>query len=174
MKGKQPAKAVALSTALLKRTGPPPALPLRPGGESGGVGVGSLGLGPTSISGGFGSNGSSGTGGFGSNGGGPVPKSPMFRNGGSGWAGASVGGATGVSTNKKGKDKAAADLAHCFELHSGKLLGDKKNREGRLYFKVCWREIVGCPCVFLLTSLSPIYVDRVGLISRRHTDINVV
>lgn len=139
MKGKQPAKAVALSTALLKRTGPPPALPLRPGGESGGVGVGSLGLGPTSISGGFGSNGSSGTGGFGSNGGGPTLKSPVFRNGGSAWAGAgaSVGSTTGVSTNKKGKDKAAADLAHCFELHSGKLLGDKKNREGRLYFKVC-------------------------------------
>lgn len=36
----------------------------------------------------------------------------------------------------KGRAKAAPDLAHCFELHSGKLLGDKRNREGRLYFKV--------------------------------------
>lgn len=132
MKGKRPAKSVSLASALLKKSGPPPALPPRPGAEpsggGGGIGVGSLGLGPTSISGGFGSNGSSGTGGFGSNGssGGPraafPPVSPR------------VG--PGAAVGAKGKGKSAPDLAHCFELHSGKLLGDKRNREGRLYFKV--------------------------------------
>lgn len=47
----------------------------------------------------------------------------------------------------KGKGKAGTDLAHCFELHSGKLLGDKRNREGRLYFKV-WLVFFCCVCVF--------------------------
>lgn len=159
VKGKRPAKAVALSSALLKKSGPPPALPPRPGavpgagGASGGAattaaGVGSLGLGPTSIHGGFGSNGSNGSGGFGSNGGGVgggvgggggfmSPRSPRSPKGGmkSGPAYPGVRG-PGVAQGAA-EGKAAVDLAHCFELHSGKLLGDKRNREGRLYFKVC-------------------------------------
>ncbi len=135
---------MSLSSALLKKSGPPPALPPRPGAAGpgpGGVGggVGSLGLSPTSISGGFGSNGSSGTGGFGSNSG--------AGGGGSSGSSSRAGGGGGVGTAYpplpprpggmiKGRAKAAPDLAHCFELHSGKLLGDKRNREGRLYFKV--------------------------------------
>eukprot|EP00904_Undaria_pinnatifida_P004940 jgi/Undpi1/1576/HiC_scaffold_11.g04966.m1 len=43
------------------------------------------------------------------------------------------------SRQGKGKGK-VPDLVHCFELHSGKLLGDKKNREGRLYFKASSEE----------------------------------
>lgn len=144
LKGKRAAKTVSLSSALLKKSGPPPTLPSRPGAAAGapsggGVGVGSLGLGPTSISGGFGSNGSSGTGGFGSNGSRGSPRA----GGGGGWGGAAAGPGntplsprSGAGAGGKGKGKAAPDLAHCFELHSGKLLGDKRNREGRLYFKV--------------------------------------
>lgn len=49
---------------------------------------------------------------------------------------AGVGAGTRVGAGGTGKGKPAPDLAHCFELHSGKLLGDKRNREGRLYFKV--------------------------------------
>lgn len=54
----------------------------------------------------------------------------------------------------KGKKKAKeiADLAHCFELHSGKLLGDKRNREGRLYFKVC--SLFFLPFFFFFLALS--------------------
>ncbi|CAM9745824.1 unnamed protein product [Ascophyllum nodosum] len=156
VKGKRPSKAVALSSALLKRSGPPPALSSRPGGESGGIGVGSLSLGPTSISGGFGSNSSGGTGGFGNNSGASTPKSPKlgtasvwgatagaFSNGFNGKANGNVNGKkykTKEKEKEKGKDKAEADLAHCFELHSGKLLGDKRNREGRLYFKASGEE----------------------------------
>ena len=125
---------MSLVSALLKKSGPPPSLPPRPGGESGGIGVGSLGLGPTSLSGGFGSNGSSGTGGFGSNGSASDPRSP--RAGGAGVNGPAYHSRY-TAADGKGKGKAAPDLVHCFELHSGKLLGDKKNREGRLYFKVC-------------------------------------
>lgn len=163
LKGKRPAKAVSLSSALLKKSGPPPALPPRPGaaGASPSAGGASLGLGPTSISGGFGSNGSSGTGGFGSNGGGGSNNgsyNPRAYGGGGGgvWGGGGgagtaspplplrAGAGATVATAGGGKDrgKAAPDLAHCFELHSGKLLGDKRNREGRLYFKV-WHGLVG-------------------------------
>lgn len=143
---------MSLSSALLKKSGPPPALPPRPGAGAGagapsgsGTGVGSLGLGPTSINGGFGSNGSSGTGGFGSNGSRGSPRSPR-AGGGGGWGGTGGGagagpaypprGGVGAGGGVAGKGKATPDLAHCFELHSGKLLGDKRNREGRLYFKV--------------------------------------
>lgn len=151
VKGKRPAKSVALSTALLKKSGPPPALPVRSGGGAG-IGPGS------GIANGFGSNGSNGAGGFGSNGGGFNGYSPKSAGGhGPGSAFASPrpgGGATGSGTKgmskgkAKEKEKAAADLAHCFELHSGNLLGDKRNREGRLYFKV-----ILCVCVLLLLLL---------------------
>ncbi|CAB1121207.1 unnamed protein product [Ectocarpus sp. CCAP 1310/34] len=137
VKGKRPAKSVSLASALLKKSGPPPALPPRPGAEpsgGGGIGVGSLGLGPTSISGGFGSNGSSGTGGFGSNGSSGVPKAAFPP------VSPRVGPGAAVGAKGKGKEKSAPDLAHCFELHSGKLLGDKRNREGRLYFKASSEE----------------------------------
>lgn len=162
MKGKRPAKSVSLGSALLKKSGPPPALPPRPGapaggggggGGGGGIGVGSLGLGPTSISGGFGSNGSSGVGGFGSNGGSSASGSSPRAAGGWGAsaptyppAAGGVSGA-GAAAGGKGKGKTAPDLAHCFELHSGKLLGDKRNREGRLYFKVCCVRYCCCPCL---------------------------
>ncbi|CAN0119251.1 unnamed protein product, partial [Laminaria digitata] len=135
VKGKRPAKSVSLVSALLKKSGPPPTLPPRPGGESGGIGVGSLGLGPTSLGGGFGSNGSSGTGGFGSNGSGSHPRSPR----GGGGAGPAYPPRSTLAGGK-GKGKAVPDLVHCFELHSGKLLGDKRNREGRLYFKASSEE----------------------------------
>lgn len=142
---------MSLSSALLKKSGPPPALPARPGAAGAspaGGGGASLGLGPTSISGGFGSNGS-GTGGFGSNGSGSNGFNPRAYGGGGGgvWGGAGTAspslplragvgaGAAAAAAGGNGKGK-APDLAHCFELHSGKLLGDKRNREGRLYFKV--------------------------------------
>lgn len=179
LKGKRPAKSVSLSSALLKKSGPPPALPPRPGAAggaaspAGGGGGASLGLGPTSIAGGFGSNGSSGTGGFGSNGGGggSNPRAYGGSGGGGGVWGGSGGGGGGTASpplplragvgagppavaagGGKGKGKAAPDLAHCFELHSGKLLGDKRNREGRLYFKVRGER---CLAGWLVLSFGP-------------------
>lgn len=175
---------MSLSSALLKKSGPPPALPPRPGAAgaspSGGGGA-SLGLGPTSISGGFGSNGSSGTGGFGSNGGssasGSNPRAYGGGGGGGVWgggggvtgpaypplplrAGVGAGAATAVAAagaGGKGGGKQAPALAHCFELHSGKLLGDKRNREGRLYFKVLHttrRCVLLCVCLVATAGVA--------------------
>lgn len=63
-----------------------------------------------------------------------VPHSP-FSSPRAGWSVPTTSG-VGTGAQDSAKSKQAADLAHCFELHSGKLLGDKRNREGRLYFKV--------------------------------------
>lgn len=135
MKGKRPAKAVALNTALLKKSGPPPALPARPAaGLSGGASGTSA-----SVPGGFGSNGSNGTGGFGSNSN-PVQTAVMYSPN-SPFSSPRARPVTlsyviGANSQDPSKGKLTSDLAHCFELHSGRLLGDKRNKEGRLYFKV--------------------------------------
>ena len=68
--------------------------------------------------------------------------SPRAGRGGGGVSGPAYP-SNGTAAGGKGKGKGKVpDLVHCFELHSGKLLGDKKNREGRLYFKVCFGILV--------------------------------
>ncbi|CAN0019234.1 unnamed protein product, partial [Discosporangium mesarthrocarpum] len=74
----------------------------------------------------------------------------------------------------------SADRRHCFELHSGALLGDKRNREGRLYFKAKTEEELYSwlvPLRVLVGSHNLIRTGGVGVVryldvARRHELVN--